>query len=193
LTDLTTRAAEHDGAWIVNGQKRWCSGGGHAEGYLVYCRFGEIKGSKGHGVYIERDCRASFGARAADGIPRIHTADISSIKCIGRPIIPGAGRPFGKPMEAFDPRALRQLDNARSPLPGPGGGDRLCAGASIARQTIVEFQAVQPACRDGNAGRGGTADDPQGGGRKELNSSVLLSSMAKCFTTSARCAARRCS
>src|SRR5262245_39833723 len=79
LTDLATRAVKRDDGWIVNGQKRWCSGGGHAEGYLVYCRFGEVEGSKGVGaVYVERDqSGVSFGKREhLMGFRGIHTADI---------------------------------------------------------------------------------------------------------------------
>jgi butyryl-CoA dehydrogenase len=38
LTDLTTRAQIRENRVVLNGTKRWCSGGGHADAYLVYCR-----------------------------------------------------------------------------------------------------------------------------------------------------------
>jgi len=41
LTDLKTRAEVHGDRVVVNGTKRWCSGAGHAQGYLVYCRMSE--------------------------------------------------------------------------------------------------------------------------------------------------------
>ena len=36
LTDLTTKAELKDNKILLNGTKRWCSGGGHSEGYVVY-------------------------------------------------------------------------------------------------------------------------------------------------------------
>ena len=38
LTDLTTKAEIKNDKIILNGTKRWCSGGGHSEGYVVYCK-----------------------------------------------------------------------------------------------------------------------------------------------------------
>ena len=38
LTDLTTRGVQQADRIVLNGTKRWCSGGGHADGYVVYCR-----------------------------------------------------------------------------------------------------------------------------------------------------------
>ena len=39
LTDLKTTAKIEGENVLINGQKRWCSGAGHADGYLVYCLF----------------------------------------------------------------------------------------------------------------------------------------------------------
>ena len=56
LTDLKTRGEVGDGTVVLNGTKRWCSGGGHADGYVVYCRLSDAPGAKGIGaVYVERD------------------------------------------------------------------------------------------------------------------------------------------
>src|SRR5262245_41477097 len=53
LTDLTTRGEVRGDQIILNGTKRWCSGGGHADGYVVYCRLSDDPGARGIGaVYI---------------------------------------------------------------------------------------------------------------------------------------------
>ena len=64
LTDLKTRAEVKGDTVVVNGTKRWCSGGGHADGYVVYCRMSDDPGARGIGaVYIEKDTPGlSFGA-----------------------------------------------------------------------------------------------------------------------------------
>jgi len=55
LTDLRTRAELRGDRVIVNGTKRWCSGAGHAHGYLLYCRMSEAPGAAGIGaVYVEK-------------------------------------------------------------------------------------------------------------------------------------------
>jgi alkylation response protein AidB-like acyl-CoA dehydrogenase len=116
LTDLTTRIVEREGEWIVNGQKRWCSGGGHAEGYLVYCRFGEIAGANGIGaVYVERDRQGvSFGKR--EHLERCGNATM----CLG--LAAGAlaeaiayvqeRRQFGKPIVEFQAVQLKLAEMA---------------------------------------------------------------------------------
>ena len=56
LTDLTTKGEIKDGKVTLNGQKRWCSGGGHSDGYLVYCRLSDDPGAKGIGaVFVHKD------------------------------------------------------------------------------------------------------------------------------------------
>ena len=63
LTDLTTKGEIKDGKVTLNGQKRWCSGGGHSDGYLVYCRLSDDPGAKGIGaVFVHKDTSGlSFG------------------------------------------------------------------------------------------------------------------------------------
>ena len=79
LTDLTTKAEIKDNKFILNGTKRWCSGGGHSEGYVVYCRMSDEPGANGIGaVYVEKDAPGvSFGQQEKlmgwNGIP---SADI---------------------------------------------------------------------------------------------------------------------
>lgn len=52
LTDLRTRAVLDGDYYVVNGQKRFCSGGGHSQAYVVYVRLSEAKGAKGIGGLI---------------------------------------------------------------------------------------------------------------------------------------------
>ena len=63
LTDLTTKAEIQGDKIVINGTKRWCSGGGHSEGYVVYCKMSDAPGAKGIGaVYVEKDSKGlSFG------------------------------------------------------------------------------------------------------------------------------------
>ena len=65
LTDLTTRAEIQGDEVVLNGSKRWCSGAGHSEAYLVYCRFSDEPGARGIGaVLVEKDASGlSFGQR----------------------------------------------------------------------------------------------------------------------------------
>ena len=188
LTDLSTRAVKHDDGWIVNGQKRWCSGGGHAEGYLVYCRFGELEGSKGIGaVYVERDRQGvSFGKREhLLGFRGIHTADIffDEVHVPADHLVVPAGS-FGKLMEAFD---LERCGNSTMCLGLAAGAlDEAIAYVQERRQfgrPIVEFQAVQlklaEMAMQVEAAR--LMIHKAVAAKDDEFPSVLLSSMAKCF------------
>jgi butyryl-CoA dehydrogenase len=148
LTDLTTRAEQRGGEIILNGKKRWCSGGGHAEGYLVYCRQSDMPGAKGIGaVYVEKsDPGVSFGARERlMGFRGIPSAEIyfDNVRISAERLVVPAGS-FGRLMEAFD---LERCGNAT-----------MCLGLATAAleealayvqdrkqfgRSIIEFQAVQ--------------------------------------------------
>ena len=52
LTDLRTRAEPDAEGWRINGRKVFCTGGGHSEAYMVYCRFGDTRGAKGIGAVL---------------------------------------------------------------------------------------------------------------------------------------------
>ncbi|MFN3164957.1 MAG: acyl-CoA dehydrogenase family protein, partial [Pseudohongiellaceae bacterium] len=52
LTDLKTRAEVQGDEVVLNGNKRWCSGAGHSEAYLVYCRFSDDPGARGIGAVL---------------------------------------------------------------------------------------------------------------------------------------------
>jgi alkylation response protein AidB-like acyl-CoA dehydrogenase len=148
LTDLKTRAERRNGELVLNGQKRWCSGGGHAEGYLVYCRLSDAPGAQGIGaVYIQKESPGvSFGRREQlMGFRGIPTAEIhlENVRVPGDQLVVPAGS-FAKLMEAFD---LERCGNAT-----------MCLGIAAAAleealsyvqerrqfgKPIVDFQAVQ--------------------------------------------------
>ncbi|MEL0099242.1 MAG: acyl-CoA dehydrogenase family protein, partial [Opitutae bacterium] len=64
LTDLKTTGLIDGNTLILNGTKRWCSGGGHADAYVVYCRLSDAPGAKGIGaVLVEKGATGfTFGA-----------------------------------------------------------------------------------------------------------------------------------
>lgn len=148
LTDLATRGEVRGDRIVLSGTKRWCSGGGHAEGYLVYCRLSDAPGAKGIGaVYVERDMRGvSFGAREhLMGFRGIHTADIflDEVEVPADHLVVPAGG-FGKLMEAFD---LERCGNATVCLGIAAAAlDDTLAYVQERRQfgkPLVDFQAVQ--------------------------------------------------
>ena len=149
LTDLTTKAEEKDGHLVLNGMKRWCSGAGHAQGYVVYCRMSEEPGAKGIGaVYVEKDTEGlTFGKQEElmgfNGVP---SADIffDDVKVPKENIVVEANGGFKKLMEAFD---LERCGNATMSLGQASGAlDQVLEYVQEREQfgkPIVDFQAVQ--------------------------------------------------
>ena len=148
LTDLTTRGEVRGGEVVLNGTKRWCSGGGHADGYVVYCRLSDDPGPKGIGaVYVEKDTPGmTFGARERlMGFRGVPSSDIYFDNCVvpaDNVVVPAGG--FKKLMEAFD---LERCGNATMALAQAAGAlDDVIAYVQERKQfgkPIVEFQAVQ--------------------------------------------------
>ena len=138
LTDLRTTGVIEGGDIVLNGTKRWCSGGGYADGYVVYCRLSEALGAKGIGaVYVERDRPGvSFGKRERlmgfRGIPSADVVFQDARVPAENLIVPAGG--FRKLMEAFD---LERCGNAVMAL---ADGFYFFDFDS---KPIVEFQAVQ--------------------------------------------------
>lgn len=148
LTDLSTRAKQRGDRVVVSGTKRWCSGGGHADGYLVYCRLSDAPGAKGIGaVYVERDMKGmSFGAREMlMGFRGIYSADIhlDEVEVPAENIVVPAGG-FPKLMEAFD---LERCGNSTMCLGIAAAAlENAIAYTQERRQfgkPLVDFQAVQ--------------------------------------------------
>jgi alkylation response protein AidB-like acyl-CoA dehydrogenase len=188
LTDLKTRARLNDNKVVINGTKRWCSGAGHAQGYLVYCRLSEAPGAAGIGaVYVEKGTPGfSFGRREElMGFRGIETADMffDNVELPADNVVLPAGS-FGRLMAAFN---LERCGNTTMSLGVAAGALELALGYVQERRQfgkpIVEFQAVQLKLAEmalkveasrlllyravANAGQG--------------LPTVLESSMAKCF------------
>lgn len=148
LTDLKTKGVQKGDRVILNGMKRWCSGGGHADGYVVYCRLSDDPGPRGIGaVYVEKGTKGvSFGPQenlmGFRGVPSsdifFDDADIPAENIV----VPAGG--FKKLMEAFD---LERCGNATMALGQASGALEQVLDYVQEREQfgkpIVEFQAVQ--------------------------------------------------
>lgn len=148
LTDLTTRGEVRGDRVVLNGTKRWCSGGGHADGYVVYCRMSDAPGAKGIGaVYVEKDAKGlTFGKQEElMGFRGVPSSDLYFDNCsvsADNIVVPAGG--FKKLMEAFD---LERCGNATMSLAQASGAlEDVSAYVQERHQfgkPIVDFQAVQ--------------------------------------------------
>ncbi|MCH7937220.1 MAG: acyl-CoA dehydrogenase family protein [Proteobacteria bacterium] len=192
LTDLKTRAEVKGGAITLNGQKRWCSGGGHADGYVVYARMSDEPGAKGIGaVFVEKD-RPGLGFGAPErlmGFRGIPSADIffDNVELPAENLIVPAGG-FKRLMEAFD---LERCGNATMCLGiAQAAFETALAYVQERKQfgkPLVDFQAVQLKLAEMAMGvessrlliwRAAQNADPKTEGGLP---SILDSSLAKCF------------
>ncbi len=148
LTDLKTRGVQQGDKVVLNGTKRWCSGGGHADAYLVYCRLSDAPGAKGIGaVLVEAGTPGlSFGpAEELMGFRGIPSADLNFDECqipAENIVVPAGG--FKQLMEAFD---LERCGNATMALGQASGALEDVLVYVQERQQfgkpIAEFQGVQ--------------------------------------------------
>jgi alkylation response protein AidB-like acyl-CoA dehydrogenase len=188
LTDLTTRGTRSGEQIVLNGAKRWCSGGGHADGYLVYCRLNDDAGARGIGaIYVEKGTEGMrFGKpETLMGFRGVPSADIYFDNCVvpvANIIVPAGG--FSKLMQAFD---LERCGNATMALAQASGAlaDVLEYVQERAQfgKPLVNFQAVQMRLADMHMRveaarlliyRAAASDD-------DKMPSILDSSTAKCF------------
>jgi len=148
LTDLGTRARADGDRLVIEGGKRWCSGAGHADAYVVYCRMSDAPGAKGIGaVLVEKGADGfTFGKRERHmGFRGVTSADMTfdnvSVPA-GNVIVPAGG--FRKLMEAFD---LERCGNTTMSLAcAQSAFDTALAYVQERRQfgkPLVDFQAVQ--------------------------------------------------
>ena len=148
LTDLSTKAEVLDDKVILNGKKRWCSGAGHAQAYVVYSRMSNDAGAKGIGaVFLEKDTEGfSFGKNETHmGFRGVPSADMffDNVKLpLENIIVPAGG--FKKLMEAFD---LERCGNTTMSLAcAQSAYDYVLNYVQDRKQfgkPIVDFQAVQ--------------------------------------------------
>ena len=148
LTDLKTRAVQIGDKVVLNGMKRWCSGGGHADGYLVYCRMSDDPGAKGIGaVFVDKGVNGlTFGPQESlMGFRGVPSSDIffDDVEIPAENIVVPAGG-FRKLMEAFD---LERCGNATMALAQASGAlEDVLEYVQERKQfgkPIVDFQAVQ--------------------------------------------------
>jgi alkylation response protein AidB-like acyl-CoA dehydrogenase len=152
-TDAMCRARVEGDEVVVDGTKRWCSGAGHAEQYLVYVRLGDELGAKGlGGVIVDRDTPGlTFGPREnLMGWRTVHSADMffDDVRVpVENLIIPKGG--FRALFTAF---SIERLGNATNSLAiGQAALDRTAAYVVERQQfgkDIAEFQLVQAALAD---------------------------------------------
>jgi butyryl-CoA dehydrogenase len=148
LTDLTTRAVLKGDHYVINGQKRFISGGGHSDAYMVYVRLSDQKGAKGiGGIVVEKDSPGfSFGKQEVFmGLHGMPSCDLIFEDCIvpkENLIIPEGG--FASLMQAFD---MERCGNATMSLGIAWGALEAAKKYAQERKAfgkqICEFQAVQ--------------------------------------------------
>lgn len=148
LTDLRTTATIIDQGVVLNGTKRWSSGAGHSESYLVYCRMDNIAGAKGIGaVLVDKGTEGfSFGKRDHHmGFRGVYSADMyfdNAIVPAENILVPAGG--FSKLMDAFD---LERCGNTTMSMAvAQSAFDYVLAYTQERQQfgkPLIEFQAVQ--------------------------------------------------
>lgn len=148
LTDLSTKASLSGNHYVLNGQKRFISGGGHSDLYMVYARFNETKGAKGiGGIVVEKGTPGfSFGKQEEFmGLNGMASCDLIFEECLvpkENLVIPPGD--FAKLMKAFD---VERCGNATQSMGIAWGA--LEAAKKYAQERmafgkpICEFQAIQ--------------------------------------------------
>ena len=148
LTDLKTQAVRKGDEWVLSGTKRWCSGAGHADFYVVYCRMSDEKGAKGIGSVLvsKNQTGVSFGEKEKHmGFRGVPSADIyfDEVVIKHENVILNSGG-FKKLMQAFD---LERLGNTTMSLAvAQSTFDYALDYVQERKQfgkPIIDFQAVQ--------------------------------------------------
>ena len=148
LTDLTTTAVATDTGFIVNGAKRWCSGAGHADAYVVYVRLNEETGANGIGaVLVEKEREGlTFGQpEQLLGFRGVPSSDMyfDNVEIPKKNLILPAGG-FKQLMEAFD---LERCGNTTMSLGCAQSAFDIALEYVQTRKQfdkpLVDFQAVQ--------------------------------------------------
>jgi butyryl-CoA dehydrogenase len=148
LTDLRTRAEPCEGGFRLNGRKVFCSGGGHSQAYMVYCRFGDALGAKGIGaLLVEKGASGlSFGKQEQYmGLRGMPGSDLVFEDCVvpTENLVVEAGG-FRSLMECFD---IERCGNATMALGIATGALEVARDYALERETfgkvIAERQAIQ--------------------------------------------------
>ncbi len=148
LTSLETFAEDKGDHYSLNGRKCFITGGGFASHYLVYTRFGEIKGYKGIGGIILKKGTPGFTFGKQEefmGLRGMPSCDLyfDNVKVPKEDVVIQPGD-FGNLMLTFD---IERCGNAAMCLGTAGGA--LEAARNYAQQRkafgrpICEFQDIQ--------------------------------------------------
>ena len=148
LTDLGTRLRDKNGKLLLSGTKRWCSGAGHADVYLVYCRMSDEPGARGIGAVLVRKGAPGFSFGKRDrhlGFRGVYSADMhfDEVEIDPADVLVSAGG-FRQLMEAFD---LERCGNTTMSLAVAQSAFDFVLEYSQQREQfgkpLVDFQAVQ--------------------------------------------------
>lgn len=148
LTDLRTRARMDGDSIVIDGAKRWCSGAGHSEGYVVFCRFDGTPGAKGIGaVFVDKETPGlTFGPQEElMGFRGVPSADMhfENVRVPREHLLVGPGG-FPSLMGLFN---IERLGNATMALGVAAGAlEHVITYVQERKQfgkPIVDFQAVQ--------------------------------------------------
>ena len=148
LTNLSTKAVDAGDHYSLSGRKCFISGGGYASHYLVYARFGDIKGHKGiGGILVEKGSPGfSFGKQEEFmGLRGMPSCDLifEDVPVPKENLVVRAGD-FRKLMSTFD---IERCGNAAMCLGIAGGALNEAKNYATQRHAfgrpICEFQAVQ--------------------------------------------------
>ena len=149
LTDLKTKAEIKGDKIVINGTKRWCSGAGHSDGYVVYARMSDAPAAKGIGaVFVDIDTPGlTFGnSESLMGWRGIPSADIyfDNVEVPKDNLLVEPEDGFKKLMETFD---LERCGNATMALSQAAAAldyvkEYVKEREQFGKQ-LVDFQAVQ--------------------------------------------------
>jgi alkylation response protein AidB-like acyl-CoA dehydrogenase len=152
-TDMQTAAKFEGDQVVIDGVKRWCSGAGHAEQYLVYVRFGSEPGSAGLGAAIvdKKTVGLTFGPQENFmGFHGVGSADMffDNVRIPRENLIVEKGG-FRRLFTAF---SIERLGNATMSLAiGQSCLDRSVAYVQERKQfgrELVDYQLVQATLAD---------------------------------------------
>ena len=148
LTSLETFAEDKGDHYILNGRKCFITGGGFASHYLVYTRFGEIKGYKGIGGIILKKGTPGFTFGKQEefmGLRGMPSCDLyfDNVKVPKEDVVIQPGD-FGNLMLTFD---IERCGNAAMCLGTAGGALEAAKNYAMQRKAfgrpICEFQDIQ--------------------------------------------------
>ena len=148
MTELKTRGVVKGDRIVINGVKRWCSGAGHAQGYVLYCRLADKPGAAGVGaVYLEKGTPGlSFGKpENFMGVRGFHNAEVylDDVEVpLENVIVPAGG--VKDLMRTFN---MERLGNSTCALGIAGSALEVALAYTQERhqfgKPLVDFQAVQ--------------------------------------------------